>query len=163
MIKTFGVIHTFIKPLLIPDQNHESRLLDTSILYISTPPWLWICWLIISAKKYGDRPPKWERENWIGDQRVQTLLCSQTRISRKFSKISRKGPIFQQTVERLESAHFGCLGNGTWHWAIICRHGYDWQLAPIIKYRFKRRLFSRRPCTRPHPWACPHSRLQWLA
>ena len=26
---------------------------------------------------------------------------------------------------------------------------------PTIQYRFKRRLFSRRPCTGPYPWAGP--------
>ena len=33
----------------------------------------------------------------------------------------------------------------------LCRR--DWLLAPTIRYQFKRRLFSRRPCTGPHLWA----------
>ena len=33
---------------------------------------------------------------------------------------------------------------------------------PTIQYQFKWRLFSRRPCTCPYPWAGPQSRLQRL-
>ena len=35
----------------------------------------------------------------------------------------------------------------------LCRS--DWLFAPTIQYQFKRRLFSRRPCTGPYLWACP--------
>ena len=45
----------------------------------------------------------------------------------------------------------------------MCLSRRDWLFAPTIRYQFKRRLFSRRPCTGPHLWAGPHSRLQRLA
>ena len=45
----------------------------------------------------------------------------------------------------------------------MCLWRRDWRFAPTIRYQFKRRLFSRRPCTGPHLWAGPHSRLQRLA
>ena len=45
----------------------------------------------------------------------------------------------------------------------MCLSRRDWLFAPTIRYQFKRRLFSRRPCTGPHLWAGPHSRLQRFA
>ena len=45
----------------------------------------------------------------------------------------------------------------------MCLSRRDRLFAPTIRYQFKRRLFSRRPCTGPHLWAGPHSRLQRLA
>ena len=45
----------------------------------------------------------------------------------------------------------------------MCLSRRDWMFAPTIRYQFKRRLFSRRPCTGPHLWAGPHSRLQRFA
>jgi hypothetical protein len=45
----------------------------------------------------------------------------------------------------------------------MCLSRRDRLFAPTIRYQFKRRLFSRRPCTGPHLWAGPHSRLQRFA
>ena len=45
----------------------------------------------------------------------------------------------------------------------MCLSRRDWLFAPTKRYQFKRRLFSRRPCTGPHLRAGPHSRLQRFA
>ena len=45
----------------------------------------------------------------------------------------------------------------------MCLSRRDRLFAPTIRYQFKRRLFSRGPCTGQHLWAGPHSRLQRFA